>query len=273
MRVPGQIAAALVVCLGAAEQAGAEPVRLAPHRAVYDLSLGSSRGAKVVDSARGRIVFDFTGDACEGYALKYRQVTVIESSETGTKTSDLRNATFESGDGDSFRFKTDSTLNGTGNEVDGEAARRADRVEVRLKQPQRASFGIDGDTVFPSMHLKRLIEAARAGETTLSIKVFDGSDDGRKMYETLAVIGKASAGGSDALEAPARQDAMAPLRRWPVSLSYYAPGQGERTPVYVITFDLYENGVSRSLRLDYGDFVLKGDLQSLDFYPASACQR
>ena len=35
-------------------------------------------------------------------------------------------------------------------------------------------------------------------------------------------------------------------------------------PVYRISFELYENGVSRDLKLDYGDFALKGDLKSLD---------
>ena len=35
---------------------------------------------------------------------------------------------------------------------------------------------------------------------------------------------------------------------------------GEQTPVYAITFELYENGVSRALLLDYGDFVIDGKM-------------
>ena len=52
-----------------------------------------------VESARGRIAIDFGGDACEGYTLKYRQVTVLDSGETGRAPSTLRTATFEAGDG------------------------------------------------------------------------------------------------------------------------------------------------------------------------------
>ena len=79
--------------------ASAAPTSLAPHRVVYDLSLAKATGTRGVENARGRIAFDFLGDNCEGYALTYRQVTVLESGEVGSKTSDMRTATFEAGDG------------------------------------------------------------------------------------------------------------------------------------------------------------------------------
>ena len=47
--------------------------------------------------------------------------------------------------------------------------------------------------------------------------------------------------------------------------------KGEQTPVYAITFELYENGVSRALVLDYGDFVLTGEMTSLDMKDAKPC--
>ena len=62
---------------------------------------------------------------------------------------------------------------------------------------------------------------------------------------------------------------MAAMPHWPVTLSYFSPGEGERTPVYVLAFDLYENGVSGALRLDYGEFSLKGELSRIDLMPES----
>ena len=250
-------------------------IRLTPHRVVYDLALAKGGGSRSMEAARGRIAFDFTGDACEGYALNYRQVTVLESGETGPRTSDLRTSTFESGDGSSLRFKTDSQLEGsTRSSVDGDAEFRSGVLTVRLKQPKRETFSVPEEPLFPTMHMKRLIMAARAGETTLTVKVFDGSDDGRKVYDTLAVIGRRIEPGRDGqLEPAARQDGLSRLPRWPVTLSYFAPGDGERTPIYTISFELYENGVSRALRLDYGDFALTGDLKSLELQAESACQR
>ncbi len=45
---------------------------------------------------------------------------------------------------------------------------------------------------------------------------------------------------------------------------------GEQIPVYAISFELYENGISRNLLLDYNDFALKGDMTSLDIRPVKA---
>jgi len=39
---------------------------------------------------------------------------------------------------------------------------------------------------------------------------------------------------------------------------------GEQTPVYSMSFELYENGVSRKLVLDYNDFVIAGALDKFD---------
>lgn len=264
-----------LVSASASSHGASAVVRLAPHRAVYDLTLAASTGSRSMEGARGRIAFDFTGDACEGYALNYRQVTVLESGETGQRTSDLRNATFEDGEGKLLRFKTDSKMEGaTTSAIDGSAETRDGALKIRLNQPKPETLSLPGEPLFPTAHMKRLITAARSGESTLTVKVFDGSDDGRKVYDTLAVIGRRiNPGFTDTLEGPARQEALARLPRWPVTLSYFDPGKGERTPMYVLSFELYENGVSRALRLDYGDFALKGDLQSLELQPESACQR
>ena len=81
----GLALAALAPAAASAQSTGS--VRLVPHRAVYDLSLARAAGSsRSIDSASGRIAFDFGGDACDGYTLKYRQVTVLESGESGQRT-------------------------------------------------------------------------------------------------------------------------------------------------------------------------------------------
>ena len=59
----------------------ADAVELASHRAVYDLKLAQARGKRPVEAVRGRILYDFSGSACEGYALQFRQVSEIDSGE------------------------------------------------------------------------------------------------------------------------------------------------------------------------------------------------
>ena len=277
MRFPHPALAALGWALAIAAPAAAEgPPPLAQHRAVYDLSLAKSGGgSRGVENARGRIALEFMGDACEGYATKYRQVTVLEGGETGSRTSDLRTSSFEAADGQSFQFKTESRSDRRDPEmVDGRAEHRAGTLALSVKQPKRESYTLSGDALFPTAHMRRLIEAAREGSSTASIRVFDGSDDARKVYDTLAVIGKRIAPGEIAAgEALLREGSMAQVARWPVTLSYFSPGEGERTPIYVLAFDLYENGVSGALRLDYGGFALRGELSSFELVGESKCRR
>src|SRR5579859_5265901 len=62
------------------EEEGA-PVALVPHRAIYDLSLGTTRGNSQLAGVRGRILYDFGGSACQGYSLEFRQVSELDSGE------------------------------------------------------------------------------------------------------------------------------------------------------------------------------------------------
>jgi hypothetical protein len=257
--------------------AQASTIKLAPHRAVYDLLLTGSSGPKGIEAASGRMAFDFTGDACTGYALTFRQVTVLSTAESGTRTSDLRTTTFEDGAGKSLRFKSQSRFdNAPTKDIDGSAsidAKGRFNVKVNRPVPDKADTDETG-ILFPSAHLVKIIEAARAGETTFTVRVFDGSDDGKKIYDTLSVIGKLiPAGKVDGLEAAAQHPDLTKLNRWPVSVSYYGPGEGERTPIYVIAFDLYENGISRALKIDYGDFSLAGEMKQLDMLKPTDCAK
>jgi hypothetical protein len=91
------------------------------------------------------------------------------------------------------------------------------------------------------------------------------------------VIGKAIAPDAQKpADATAGQSAFAGMTRWPVTISYFdhgaASATGEQTPVYAINFELYENGVSRALMLDYGDFVLSGEMTSIEMTQAKPCQ-
>src|SRR5215218_2776270 len=186
-------------------------VRLVPHRAVYDLSLVRSGGSRGLDSATGRIAFDFGGDAFDGYTLKYRQVTVLDSSETGSKTLDVRTATFESADGKTIRFKTDSLMEGVSSDnVDGSADVKDGGLVIRLTGPRRESLDVPAQPDCPTEHMKRLIESARAGQTTVAVKFSDGSDNGKKVYDTLALIGHRIEPGAGAnLEPAAKRDEIA----------------------------------------------------------------
>jgi hypothetical protein len=69
---------------------------------------------------------------------------------------------------------------------------------------------------------------------------------------------------------------MRSVTRWPVTVSYYDQDSkatdGEQTPAYSMSFELFENGVSRALVLDYNDFVISGVLGRLDVKDSKPCK-
>ena len=249
-----------------------------PHQALYELSLVKSRGSSSINSARGRILYNFSGSACEGYTSEFRQVSELDSGEGKVTLSDLRSTSWEDGAGKSYRFKIDTRMNDAdASPVDGIAERSGDHITVKLKAPAAKTFTLDGATVFPTEQIQRIIAAARAGKSVLELMVYDGSDNGEKVYNTLSVIGQPIP-GDRSIAAPdpsTANDVMKAQTRWPVTVSYYdhdAKADGEQTPVYAMSFELFENGVSRALVLDYNDFVISGALGKFDVKNAKPCK-
>jgi hypothetical protein len=251
-------------------------VEFASHRAVYDLTLSQSRGNSSAVAARGRILYDFSGSACDGYALQFRQVSELDNGEGKVTLSDLRSTSWEDGAAKKFIFKSQNYLNETLiDSVDGEAERQAGGVAVSLTKPADKKFDLEAAIAFPTDHMRRIIEATRQGKTFLELPVYDGSDKGEKVYNTLTVIGH-EIGPNERVptDAAAGNQALAGLKRWPVTVSYFdkTSKSGEQAPVYSIKFELYENGISRALLLDYNDFAISGELTSIEIRDTKPCK-
>jgi len=249
---------------------------LASHRAVYELKLAHSRGKTSAVSARGRILYDFSGNACDGYALQFRQVSELDNGEGKVTLSDLRSTTWEDGAAKKFTYKSQNYLNETLiDSVDGEALRQQDKVAVNLTKPAGKTFDLEAVTAFPTDHMRRIIEAAREEKSILEVPIYDGSDKGERVYDTLSVIGGVIAPSERVpTDAAAGKQELAGLKRWPVTVSYFdkAAKSNDQAPIYSIKFEVYENGVSRALMLDYGDFAISGELTAIEIRESKPCK-
>lgn len=253
----------------------AEPVvPLVSHRAIYKVTLLKALGAKSPSSARGRVSYEFTGSPCDGYSQIFRQITEIQPGEGATRLSDMRSATFEDVEGTSFSFDVKTTVDSNPPDVvDGHANKKTnDVLAIELSKPTSQTIDVGSDVLFPTAHLKRIIATAKAGQHILGVKVFDGSDDGKKVYDTTTIIGRPITTPTGD-PGPAHLASMDSMRRWPVSISYFEEGKKDQEPVYTLGFELFENGVSRALRFDYGDFVLAGEITNIELLPTKTCKR
>ena len=248
----------------------ASTVPLVAHHANYKLSLLRSSGNKAPQAVDGVLSYDFSGSACEGYAMSLRQMTALQPQDGETRVSDMQTASFEDGDARDYRFKVATKGDGgAGGDVDGSAHRASNGVvSVALDRPDSEKINLEAGVLFPTEHLKKIIATARSGGKLLSADVFDGSETGKKVFSTLTVIGPAAT--ASAPEATA-QAALKDVMHWPVTISYFDAAKADSAPDYVLSFDLFENGISRALRLDYGDFVLAGELTDLKVLPDTPC--
>lgn len=256
--------------------AAKEPGKLVAHRAIYEMTLDDARTASGITGIDGRMVFEFTGSECDGYSLNMRMVTQMTDSQGQTNLTDLRSSTWEQGDGQKFRFQSAQYLNDKlGDVTMGRAVRESpnEAIKVKLSQPSRAELNLSGQVLFPTQHSLALINAARSGQSLFQARIYDGSEKGRKVYDTTAFIGRKVEAGADAdkLEPAAKKKGLDQLASWPVSIGYFEPKGGDLTPSYQIDFRLYENGVSRELLIDYGDFSIHGTLTALEYLKPAEC--
>jgi hypothetical protein len=254
---------------------------LAPHRAIYDMSLGRAAAGANVGEVRGRLVFDFSGSLCDGYTLNTRLVTQIVDRDGKATTTDMRSSTWEHAKGEKFRFNSSQFQNQRLSEqVAGLASRAKDgaNVSVSLDKPKKRQVRINGSSMFPTQHSLAILDAAQSGRNIVQANIYDGSEQGEKYFETTTFIGKPlqPGGGANGFKAIPNAEKLDGLVSWPVSISYFEnkpgkKGMDEGTPTYELSFRLYANGVSRKLQIDYGTFAISGELTRIDFFEPGKC--
>jgi hypothetical protein len=248
---------------------------LTPHRAVYDLKLKQASDRSGIEAMTGRIVYEVTGNECEGLSVRYRFVTNIATGSESYRT-DQQTATFESPDGREFTFLTkslvDDRLEST---VKGRAVRNDAKTLVELAQPEARQLQLD-PSVFISTHLIDVITAAQHGESQLRRDIFDGSDGADEVVASSTFIGEPKVVSTpfegESAEAVARIDTP---QAWPVTVSYFDKTVGataESLPIYEASFLLYPNGISRRLIMRYPDYSLTGELTSLELLERHPCK-
>ena len=266
MRMKGRHIAIVAPILAGLGVGPALADELLPHRAVYDLSLYERTERSGITAISGRMVYEFNGSACDGYTVTFRFVTRIDTDEV-SRLTDQQTTTFEEGSGDSFTFVTRSFIDQSlQKELKGTARLSPSATLVSLEKPANEEMTLE-ETQFPTQHLLELLQKAQQGETFYETSLFDGSEDGDKVMTTTVIIGKQTSPRPNDAEA-SRIPALGDDRYWPVDMAYFDLSTGNEIPTYRISFKLHDNGITRDLVMDYGDFSMTGRLVELATFDA-----
>lgn len=242
---------------------------ITPHTAIYDLKLIDASKRSGITSIDGRMVYEIVGSKCSGYTVNFRMLRKISNNET-QRYADSFVKTFEDLSTNYFSFSSESLIDmQKDNETMGEAVRGPKGLDIMLAG---ADEKITADhALYPTEHLIELLAKANAGETLFEAKLFDGSGEGKEPVLTTSLIGKQRKNTDVALIKSVRE-ATKNTKFWPVTISYYEnAGDGDQLPIYRFKSMLHENGIWRSLIMDFGEFSLAGTLSDIVLQPIDDC--
>lgn len=253
----------------------AEASAVAPHRAVYDLQLLRATQGANVGSVSGRMAYEVSGSECDGWSVSFRLVNRFDYKEGSPRLFDTQSSSWETGDGKSMTYSEKEFVDNQQEKEKRVSVVRSEKDavgEVSITLPQVKKSSIPAETVFPMRHQLRLMEAAARGESRDVSLVYDGSDE-EKAVRAISTIGKKVNAGEGKKD---RDNAVAApllsLASWPVTIGYFSSEEeNAETPLYQINFEMYENGVSTGLVMDYGSFALSGKLAHLELLKAETC--
>src|SRR2546430_11018975 len=158
----GSVAATIVLL--SAGTAGAADI--APHRALYTMSLGQTHGDAGVTGAGGTMAYQW-GEGCDGWTVEQRYRLKMGYAESPDVSIASNFVTWEARDGLRYRFNQKETRNGTDNdEIRGEA--KLDGPDkggaVEFEKPQPKSLKLPAGVLFPSAHTIFRSEERRVGK-------------------------------------------------------------------------------------------------------------
>ncbi len=239
-----------------------------PHRAVYDLALKAAGSDSGIAGVSGRMVLEWA-DACEGYTTAQRIRMRMDTAAGRPVDSDFTVVSWESKDGDMFRFRIRNIVDGDVVEEFGGLAERdgAGREGlVRMKVPAAATIPLPAGTVFPSEHAGILAREAGKGARRIEVRVFDGTGE-EGLFDAIAFVTGHTPAGRTATGFAELDDQEA----WNMRMAYFTVGDTSGLPEYEFGFRLFANGVADRLVLDYGDFVVGSRIAHFEALPESGC--
>lgn len=259
------VAAALVALASAGR---GRAVEIAPHRAIYAMTLSSARNESGVVDAHGMMAYQW-GETCDGWTIEQRYRLLLRYAERSD--SDIRSSfiTWESKDGLRYRFNQTETRNGKAeSEIRGAATLEGpgEGGVAVFSKPKPQTLNLAPGVLFPSAHTMLLIKRAQEGKTFVVRHVFDGATT-ENAVEVSAVI------GSKLMPDP-ETDKMSPLLKrpgWDVRLAFFPADTQVEQPDYELGMQLLDNGVSRNMLIDYGDYSIRTKLQAIEALKRPRC--
>lgn len=274
------VSAACAATLPVIPLASTQPV-LASHKALYRVTLTSTRSGSDYQDVNGKMFLEFT-DSCDAWTTNQKSLLRIATDEGGDQVSRSVFAAWENKAGTSYRFSSRQTDNGQTSEYSGSATRNrsGDGGKVIYDKPDRRSYSLPPHFLFQTAQQVKVLEYAQKGGHFLIGDMFDGSEGGGSARFSAVILKPVPDRAQRAL--PANPLLDSPRHR--MRVAFYPPagvdnddadGQsaidGSNEPEYEMTMTLHDNGVVSDYDYDYEDFSVHGQLEAIQALPQPHC--
>jgi len=266
-------AAAVALGFAVLTAAGGEPwaaVTIAPHRAVYALELSQARSGSNVTQAEGRLEYEWD-DVCDGWTVRQRTLLSLVHRSGQSIQSNWAINSWESKDGLRYRFFVRRFhASGRVESVRGHAELDGPGLGGRavFYDPEERVIDLPEGTVFPTNYSLEMMALAEEDRLPVWRVMFDGFGDEELLGVNAAMVSALAAGESASLESAM----IADLPSWRVRLAFFPLDRRTPEPDREQGFRVFANGIVDELVIDYGDFSIDADLETLTSLPEASCK-
>jgi len=239
---------------------------LAPHKALYEVSmLGSKSGTQLVNVS-GKMMYEWQ-PSCEGWVSNHRFNLVYDYADSPSHevVSDFSN--FERFDGSHLNFTSQRKRKGrVYEEIRGHAEKgeTPDTGSAIYKLPKGLVYDLPPSTLFPVSHTLEILKSLQNGQKFFSAIVFDGSDE-EGPVEINAFIGKEKTVESRLTEAKEGIDKnLLDKTANTVRLAFFPLKEGSSEPEYEMSLLFQKNGIITDMVIEYDDFSVQQKLVALE---------
>lgn len=243
---------------------------LAPHKALYDIRMTSSKSGSQIVNISGKMFFEWK-QSCEGWISDHRFDLLYEYADAPAMRIASDFSTFEREDGTALDFSSRRHRDGElYQELRGKAVPGANGAgKATYSMPSDLTFDLAPGTLFPGGHTLALLRQIAAGKKFFNATVFDGSDEDGPV-EINAFVGARV----DALAekpGPKVNAALLGSKAWKVHMAFFPLNDPKSESDYEMDMIFHENGIISDMKINYSDFSVSQTLAALDPLPAEGC--
>jgi hypothetical protein len=247
-------------------------IKLANHRAVYQLSLAKLRAINEIADVNGRFSFELV-DQCDRWTTN--QNFILNYALVGGDAITMRSVlnSLEAKDGKNYLFSFNRERGGDSQVYRGRAIRPAPFApgRVRYNTPSDQQFNLPSESYFPIQHTLQMLDRAGQGANFFNARLFDGNGPFEVIDANAVLMGamnKQNTRISDEfIDHPLLADDP-----HPVSLAFYESASDNPVPDHEVDFLIHPNGVVSQMTLTYDDFTLRAELSELTKIDGPDCE-